>query len=165
MKNKSINMFIAAMVLLCLIAIMLIVFLHRAHENFDDAVTVKANGVTESVFKVRDLTLTPTDVKEYDVNLYCEATGDYKISLDYREIHDGGMKDYVRVQIIFGEEVIYDGWLSDIIDKDIIVDFVGELHETDPLTLTFRYEMPRNIGNEAQGTSADFDIVLTAKKY
>ena len=91
MKNKSINMFIAAMVLLCLIAIMLIVFLHRAHENFDDAVTVKANGVTESVFKVRDLTLTPTDVKEYDVNLYCEATGDYKISLDYREIHDGGI--------------------------------------------------------------------------
>lgn len=164
MKNRSINMLIVAFCALACMAVALIFFIGYAHERFEDGITVTENGVTESVMEVRDLVLTPTAKKEYHVNLYCEATGGYNISLDYREKHDGGMKNFVVVKVSLGDKQVYEGMLSELLDEDITIDFPGELHADDPLTLTFSYEMPREIGNEAQGTSADFDIVIKIKK-
>ena len=163
MKEKSINMLLVAMIMISLFAVMMIMFLYRADLKFENTVTVRENGVTESVLKVKELTLTPGAVRDYHVNLVCDATGMYHIYVDYEEIHNGGMKDFVDVRIMFGEQVIYDGCLKSLLDGEIVA-FDGELDHAEPLVLSFYYEMPIETGNEAKGTSCDFDIVLTIRK-
>ena len=164
MKTKSLNILIVAFCLLGIIAIMLIAFLEQAHEDFPNNITVSSEGTTETVLEVRDLQLTPTEKKEYAVNLVCDASGDYDISLDYQETRDGGMKPFVNVMVKCADTVVYEGKLSDLLDGSAVVEFAGTLEAKDPLVVTISYEMPYEIGNEAQGTSADFDVVLKIEK-
>ena len=164
MKNRSINMLIAAFVLLGIFAFALAIFIQWAHERFEDGITVTENGVTEAVLKVRDLKLHPAESKEYTVNLRCEASGSYFIYLDYNETADGGMKGFVNVTVKYNGEAVYEGSLSSLLDSEEIIEFEGVLEADDPQLLLINYEMPRDIGNEAQGTFSDFDIQLKIKK-
>lgn len=163
MKDRSFYILVTAILILCVMALMLIVFLNWADEEFEDSIMVEEKGVTETLIPVRDLTLTPGAKKEYHVNLICEATGVYFIHLDYQETHDGGLKEFVKVEIELGGELIYEGGLSELLDG-LVIETEGELVADDPIVATFRYEMPLEIGNEAQGTSSDFDIHIIINK-
>lgn len=157
-------MLIVGLLLLAAMSVALIVFLGDAYSDFPDRITVEADGVTEKIVNIRDLKLTPTEKKEYSVNFYCAASGLYSFTVDYMEKKDGGMKNYVNVDIIFGDEVIYEGSLSELLDGDVSVEFEGQLCDSEPLTVSFAYEMPKDVGNEAQGTWSDFDIKFTVDK-
>ena len=164
MKNRSINILIVALLLAAVMSVMLIVFIEEAHNNFEKNITVEANGVTESVIPVRDLQLVPTEKKEYSVNLVCEASGGYFVFLDFVEKKDGGMKPFVVVTVSCDGELVYKGSLAELLDTDKIVEFVSTLEADDPSVITFEYQMPRETGNEAQGTYSDFDVKLSIKK-
>jgi hypothetical protein len=164
MKNRSINMLIVATIVLTAMSIMLLFFLNDAHNTFEGDITVNEYGVTETVIPIRDLTLTPGDQKDYDVNVYCKATGSYHVSIDVIEDKDGGMKKFVNVKILSDGAQIYEGALTELIDDDLIIIFDAELDNSRPTVLTFIYEMPLDTGNEAQGTFSDFDIQVNIKK-
>ncbi len=166
MSKRNIAILSVAMILLTLTAIMLMFLIDRAHENFDDDVTVTVNEVTTSSVPVRNLYLTPGDKKEYKVNVLCDASGHYNLYLDYREEHDGGMKPFVNVEIWCEgiEEIVYEGPLTDLLDGEEIITLDGDLNSRDPLEIKIYYEMPLTTGNEAKGTSADFNIILSIKK-
>ncbi len=164
MKNKSINILIVAFVLLSLLAVVLIVFIKDTREGFEENITVSADGVTETTLEVRDLTLVPTDKKEYSVNLVCAATGTYDVSLSYDETLDGGMKNFVNVLVTYDNKLAYDGRLVDLIDNSHIIEFECELTAKTPVVVKISYEMPYEVGNEAQNTYADFDVKLKLVK-
>lgn len=164
MKNKSINILIVSLLMLGVMAVMLITFLGKVKEDFDKNITVSEDGVTESVLTVRDLKLNPTESKEYSVNLVCAATGSYHISIDYEEKADGGMKPFIDVTVKAGDEVVYEGKLTALLDNGEIIRFDGELYEKEPLVVSICYLMPYDVGNEAQGTYADFDVHLKIEK-
>lgn len=164
MKNKSINILIVSLLLLGIMAVSLIVFLGKAKEDFPKNITVSENGITESVLTVRDLKLNPTESKEYNVNLVCAASGSYHIYLDYEEKEDGGMKPFIDVIVKFDNAVVYEGELAALLNTGEVIQFEGELHKAEPLVVSICYVMPYDVGNEAQGTYADFDIHLKIEK-
>ena len=167
MKNRSINMLIVSLLLLGVFSVILTVFLWQAKEDFPKDITVDEGGVTETILAVRDLKLNPTESKEYSVNLFCAASGGYDISLDYEETVNGRLKQFVSVTIKANDTVVYEGGLMALLDGNEVIRFNGELRnkkDEKPLVLTIIYHMPRSVGNEAQGTYADFDIHLSIKK-
>lgn len=164
MKNKSANILIVSFLLLGIMSVLLIIFMGNSKEDFENNITVEADGVTEKVLAVRDLKLNPTESKDYSINLVCSASGSYLISLNYEEKSDGGMKSFVDVTIKRNSEVIYTGSLAELLDNGILIEFEGELQATTPLVLTITYLMPINVGNEAQGTYADFEVHLKIEK-
>lgn len=164
MKNRSYNIMIVAMVVITAMSIMLILYLDNAHKTFEGDIEVNEFGVTETVIPVRDLTLTPGDIKDYEVNVFCRATGSYHVTVDFLESRDGKMKHFVNVRILAADEQIYEGTLKELIDEKPTVIFDAVLDESEPTVLTFIYEMPVEIGNEAQGTFSDFDIHVNIKK-
>lgn len=165
MKNRSLNILIVSLLLLVMMSVMLVVFLKKAHDDFPKDVTVSENGVTESLLKVRDLMLNPTESKEYSVNLYCAASGSYYVYLDYEERENGGLKPHVDVTVKANDMIVYNGKLQNLIDDPSeTIEFEGQLRAKEPLVLTFTYLMPRDVGNEAQGTYSDFDIIMKIKK-
>ena len=164
MKKTSVNILIVSLLLMGVMGVMLIVMLGDAREDFKENITVSADGVTEEVLAVRDLTLTPTEKKTCTVNLVCAASGSYDVILVYEETKDGGMKPYVNVTVTCDDETVFEGSLATLLDSETEITFAGELHESETLPVTFTYEMPREIGNEAQGTYSDFDVHLTIEK-
>lgn len=163
MNSKFITfLFVATAVLSVLFAGMMIyVFVLR--DSVLDEVVVERDGVTEIELVVDDLQLTPGAVKTYDVVLKSKDKGDYILDIFYNETVDGGMKDFVDVQIIYADEVIYDGTLTDLIGgREVMHPLTmerGMIYE-----LTFVYSMPDTIGNEAQKTTTSFDISVAIMK-
>ena len=164
MKNKSINMLIISFLVISAFAVMLIIFVGTAKRDFSENIKVRQDGLTEGVIPVRDLRLNPSESKEYSVDMVCAASGTFAFELSYVEKTDGGLKQFVNVTITVGDEVVYQGSLKDLIDNGLKVSFKGVLEAKEPLVLTFRYEMPREIGNEAQGTYSDFDVHVKVEK-
>ena len=164
MKKRTFQIMIVAMLVVSILAVMFIFFLDRAHGEFRDNVRVRSVGRTEKVMAIQNLQLNPTEKEEYTVDFTCDASGGYDFSIEYIETEDGGMKHFVNVTMYFSDEAIYTGSLAELIDSDVTVSFVGELHETKPTTVKFVYEMPYETGNEAQGTWADFKIRFSVEK-
>lgn len=166
MKTRNVSIIIVALLVLVMMAVMLIVLIEKAHEDFPKDITVDSDGEIESILPVRDLRLNPTESKGYNVNLFCLASGSYYVFLDYQEKEDGGMKEFVDVTVTCGDLTVYSGTLAELLDGDMILEFEGELRSKDkpPLVLSFEYEMPGSVGNEAQGTYSDFDIEIKIKK-
>ena len=164
MKNRSVNILIVALCLLIVLSVTLAIFIEKARQDFEGDLRVSANGVTEKIFVVRELSLNPTESRDYTVNLLCAASGVYNLTLDYNETRDGGMKDHVVVTMTLGDELIYAGTLANLLQDGVSVQTVCTLEEKDSIPLKVHYEMPHHIGNEAQGTSADFKISLAIKK-
>lgn len=164
MKNKNINMLIISFLVIAAFSIMLIIYVGTAKSDFSENIKVSQDGVTEDILAVRDLRLAPTESKEYSVNLVCAASGTFAFDLKYVEKTDGGLKPFVNVTITVNSEIVYQGTLENLINNGLTVSFKGELHAKEPLVLTFHYEMPREIGNEAQGTFSDFDIHVKVEK-
>jgi hypothetical protein len=73
------------------------------------------------------------------------------------------MKQFVDVQILYAEEVIYDGTLTDLLGgREILKELSlerGVLYD-----LTFIYSMSDEVGNEAQKTTTSFDINVAIMK-
>ena len=164
MKNRSINILIVSLLMLGLMAVMLILLVDKAHDDFDDNITISKNGETEKTLSVSGLKLVPTESREYSVNLVCLASGAYAVTVDLEEIEDGGMKHFVDVVLKVDGECVYEGTLLSLLDGNEIVQFDAELFEKDPVVLTFSYTMPYHVGNEAQGTTADFYVHINIKK-
>ena len=164
MKRKNIFILISSLLTLAAMASMLIVLMIVARRDFPKNIKVREDGVTEGIFTVRDLQLSPAQSRKYEVDLVCVASGDYNITIDYAEIFNGGMKHHVDVAGKANGETLYKGKLSKLIDGEETVSFDGVLKEKEPLTVTFVYMMPYETGNEAQGTSADFDVCFKIQK-
>ena len=163
MKAKSLNILLVAFLLIGIFSIMLITFLGQVHEDFPKNITIDAGETSDTVFTVRDLQLSPAEYEEYTVNLVCGASGSYHISLEYTQTRDGGMSGFVNVVVTSGDQVVYQGPLDALFQGEVVT-FDGELRAKDPLPVTIRYEMPYEIGNEAQGTSSDFDVRIAIEK-
>lgn len=164
MKNRSINILIVAFIVIGMMAVALIFFLDKAEEDFSKDITVSEEGVTESILSVKELKLNPTESREYSINLVCTASGTYEITLDYEEKSDGGMKHFIEVTVKANESIVYEGGLQELLDSDKKIVFESELHEKEQLPISISYHMPREVGNEAQRTYADFDVHLEIKK-
>lgn len=164
MKDRSFYILITAILLLSVMSLMLIVFLNRADENFEGSITATENGITETLIPVRDLVLSPGVEKEYDVNLICEASGSYFVHLDFQENHDGGMKEFVNVTVELDGEKVHEGPLTELLDDGLVIETTATLEAEDPVLITFRYAMPLDTGNEAQGTTSEFDIHVIIEK-
>ena len=164
MKNKNINMLIISFLVISAFAVMLIIFVGTAKRDFSENIKVRQDGLTEGVIPVRDLRLNPSESKEYSVDMVCAASGTFAFELSYEEKTDGGLKQFINVTITADGAVVYQGSLQDLINNGLKVNFKGELQAKEPLVLTFHYEMPREIGNEAQGTYSDFDVHIKVEK-
>ena len=150
--------------ILCLMAILGVV-VWGFIENFfkDPSVDFDTGGVSE-VVSVDGLALVPGKEREFSFQLKCRDSGEYQVGLMLTEKADGGLKPFVNVQVELDGKTILNGNLEEIMGSSaIVLDEYEFSRESVDLVIT--YMMPAEIGNEAMGTSADFDMhILIAGK-
>ena len=163
MKSKSFGIMIIGLALLLIMSIVMLLFIVRAHERFHSDLAITVDGVTEKTLTVPSLQLVPGSQEEYDVHVKCEASGLYEVEVFYYEKQNGGLKNFVNAVMTLGDERVHKGALRDLIDGEP-VRFDWTFEEGEAMTLTISYEMPIEIGNEAKGTSAGFDVKIKITK-
>ena len=132
-----------------------------------DHIKVDIADVAEGKAKIIEfdgLGLIPGEQCEYTIALKGENAKKYDLSLDFveNEENDGKtLKNYARVRIISGEEIVCDELLADIFEKEIIV-LPVDLKQGKNTDINIVYYLPIDIGNEAKNAEAIFDLVLTA---
>lgn len=124
-------------------------------DNLDNIIIVDEEGASTTL-DVFNLSLVPGEAKEYEVNLESLNDGTYEITLILKENDDGGLKDYVDVEIILVDRVIGSIKLRDLLDNDFKIKFEMDLTTKEKEVFIFRYTMPIDVGNEAMKKYAKF---------
>jgi len=163
-KNVKFLVLIMTICVLSFVSIGLYFYMRNAHDKFDDDIVIEVSGKTVENFSIDNLTLTPGVRKEYSVSLYCRAEGDFTVTVDCLEKEDGGLKDFVYVEVSVNGEVVGTEKLSDILKDDCKITFSQELFAKKPAKVIIAYTMSDEIENEAMGTYADFQVEITVDK-
>ena len=150
---------IMSIALLGVVAILLLNSLQEAHD-FEKRVRIDRNGVVTEKLEVNDLTLNPGSKTEYTVKLKCKLEGTYDLSLVFVETEQSPLKDFVNVTVEHKGEVLKTATLAELLSGTSI-DLVCDLNSVEYTDLIVRFEMPLDVGNEAKGATADFDIDMT----
>jgi hypothetical protein len=162
-RKTLINLLIILSVLFAVTLTGILLYIADANNDFSDKMVIRSNGITEKVFEVTDLSLIPTESKDYEIELVSVLECEFIITLDYIQTTDGGLGEFVDVIIKVSDEVYYEGKLDDLFNTDsVLLKLYFESSETKTILIT--YKMDESVGNEAKGTFSDFEIKLIAKR-
>ena len=117
------------------------------------------SGVTQAELKFSANGLEPAESREYSILLQASTSGTYNVTLEFVG-EKSILGDFVDVT------VEYDGGkaensLANLLNGET-VEFTCEITKKSAIKII--YTMPEDTGNEAQGASADFDILLTVAR-
>lgn len=161
-KRRTRNILILTLCVYVLIGIAFFFYIRTVQNDFPKEITVEVNGTTTSLLKIGEFNLKPGEDREYVVNLKSKVSGDYKINLDFTEITYSELKRFINVEIIVRDDESYYRTLSELLDSEEKIEFMSSLKWDMATRILIRFHMPIEVGNEAQGTVADFNVVLTA---
>ena len=150
---------IAASVLI-LIGVSLMTWMLVTEDDRNNIEVRLSDGETEKL-KFESLSLVPGEQCEYNIILKSDNAKKYDLSLDFVETEEKTLKDFARVKILSGSEVVYDELLKTAFEDESIVlpvDFTKEKNSE----LNIVYYLPIEVGNEAKNAEAKFELMLTA---
>lgn len=129
----------------------------QKQSNMEANTVIELNGETSKTLKAELTDFYPGSEQEYKIVLTGETAGNYIITLDFRDVKNSGSLENYLTATIKAKDITIQKQLKELLDGEEIElgKGVGEI--------TIVYAMPTDTGNEAQGTTADFYIDLTAK--
>ena len=141
----------------------LLYYIIDTSDDFSKKVVIRNEGEIVKTFEVSDLSLLPSESKEYEIELVSIHEGKFFVTLDYEELEDGGLSEfvYVIIKLDDGNEY-YRGYLKDLFDEELLLNMCFEANVSQKFTIT--YSMPIEVGNEAKYTYSDFNINITIKR-
>ena len=110
------------------------------------------------------LTLVPGESCEYTLSFDAEEANEYDVTLEYyeKEVDKGHvLKDYARVRIESGEEILCDELLAAVFDG-MTFRFPVNVEAKQNTQIRMVYYLPIDVGNEAQDAEAFFGLKITA---
>lgn len=126
-----------------------------------NVISVKLDEGKSETIEFESLALVPGDSCEYNIKLKRDGAAKYDLHFDFVEIEDMTLKNFARIKILSGGDVVYDDLLAKAFqNSDIVlpVDF-KEKTNTD---ISVVYYLPLEVGNEAKNAEALFELQLTA---
>ena len=131
----------------------------------DDRNVIKVSlDESESNVNFEHLSLFPGESCEYTLSFISEEANEYDVILEYyeKEAEKGHvLKDYARVRIESGDELVCDELLSAVFDGRVFRLPVN-VKKAQNTQLRLSYYLPVDVGNEAQGAEAFFGLKITA---
>lgn len=123
--------------------------------NVESDATIEIDGETHKTLEATLTGFYPGSSQDYTIVLTSETSESYETYLSFRD-GSGELQNYIVVTVSTGTEEI-EKPLSELLGGETL--FLGE--NVSEIKIT--YTMPEEVGNEAQGTTADFRIDFSAK--
>ena len=148
---------LSVIALVCIIFFIVSTCRACARDEFKKEINIVQNGETIDSMEIKSLSLHPSETVNYEIVLKTSVTGTYAVALDFNEKVDGGLKDYIVVIINDGDKNILNKGLSEVLSGDKIA-FNCDIMANKPYVINVCYLMPKDVKNEAMGTTATFEI-------
>ena len=161
-KNKAAYIAFAVMSVLILLTCFLLYYLRNAQRN-TLTITLTENGIVNTELKTDFGTSLPGQSSEYTLNFNCKDKGAYRFSFVYTAKEKSPLASYVTVELKDGEERKASGNLGALFSGETLV-ATYTFTKSATTSMTVRYIMDKDVGDEAQGASLDFDLKLTVEK-
>ena len=107
------------------------------------------------------VTISPGESKEYTMEVSSSLPGDCIVTLDFSEIGDGDLKNYMYAVVEVEGVVICDNLLADIIDSEEPLSTPCRVSKKENFEVKVKYYIPLDVGNEAKNAFADYLLHLT----
>lgn len=162
--HKKLGYFLT--ILICTLIVVGVIFTFytlSTKGDLEKEIVINSDGKAHDVLEVNSMKLFPSEKKLYDIGLTSKLEGTFHVRLDFNEIEDGGMKEFVDVVIKVGEEEIFEGKLSYLLG-DYVVEFDSLIKKTSLTIIEIEYSMSEEVSNEAKNTFSSFNIDLTIER-
>ncbi len=160
--KKSISMLIIGLVMLTLIGLMLFVVITATQNDFSRSFRLQENGITQEKLEIDGLDLKPGDSREYELIYLCDGGGNYDLTFDFELVTSGGMEQFVVVEVEYANRKVTVP-LADLFQEENSIELTLHLTTDVEEKVYLRFAMPQDVGNEAQRTTVDFWVQMTAK--
>ena len=158
--NRKFRTTLMIITIVCLIFFILATIFTCSSNGFEKQIVLERDGKTVENMQIKELGLHPGESVDYKVLIKTKATGTYRVSMDFDEIEDGGLKNFIIVTIKSGDTVIYEDGLTQTLSGDNVV-FNCDIKANETYVLDIKYLMPIEAGNDAMNTRASFNIEFT----
>lgn len=118
-------------------------------------------GAGGKIVTFSDLTMIPGESSKYCLLLSSEVEDEFEITLHFSEIDDKLLKEFAYVRIENGDELLCDKRLSEVLLGEPLT-CTRKLSNKTEADIRITYYLPEDVGNEAQGTAAEFELMITA---
>lgn len=133
-------------------------FLYYGYFNKSNVMIVNDNGSSEFMMDFDDFK--PGIKRESKLKIKTTEKGIYLITLEFIEVEEGDLKKYLDVFVYVDDVVILNKSLEEILNSNNLISFKREIDSY--IDLKVVYEMPKDIGNEAQNTNNRINIKVNA---
>ena len=98
--HKKLGYFLT--ILICTLIVVGVIFTFytlSTKGDLEKEIVINSDGKAHDVLEVNSMKLFPSEKKLYDIGLTSKLEGTFHVRLDFNEIEDGGMKEFVDVVI------------------------------------------------------------------
>ncbi|MBQ8496559.1 MAG: hypothetical protein IJ489_03780 [Clostridia bacterium] len=160
-RNRLMRILLILMSILILIGIVLMRCTPNRLTANGGIIKVLLSDRKTQIIEFEELCLIPGEECEYLVKLENTSAEQCNVTLNFREIEEKTLKNFVRVKMISDGELLCDELLADMFEHENIV-LPVDFTKNKNTELKIVYFMPLETGNEAKNTETVFELRITA---
>lgn len=160
-ENISFVVFVVLLSLLVVASGVIVALKQMRGENESVLNVSIGNGTTSGEYTIEELHMKPGESVEYTLKIQADVTGKYALKWHFTTTGACNMQEYVIVEIETEQESIAVQSLHTLLGGEEI-EWETSLTAGEEAQGTLRYVMPLSVGNEAQGTEANFSFSISS---
>lgn len=155
-KNKN-NYYSFMLFLIIIFSLAIIILLIS---NFNNCKNNRISFYDDNVkiINFKDLTLIPGHKTDYTVLINSNYSKNYIIELFFLENNNNQINNYLYVELLIDDEVIYENTFNEV--KSDTIRFSKFIKNNEPLKIKVVYYLDKNTGNEIQNEEIDIELKI-----
>ncbi len=162
MNNRLSRILILVILVEVLLAIIICVWAFAYKQRFTDDVTIVLDQTPQTQLEVELYDMYPGASKSYEIHLKADLGKTYNLALNFQKTKACTIAQFIDVQVKLGDELIDSAKLEEYLDGKK-VSFPMDFDSQTMIDIEIIYSMDDSVGDEAQNTTADFNLILSAR--
>ncbi len=163
MSKKVSYILILSLVLVTVAGISIGTWNYTSQDKFIDEKTIILQEQSQAEMEINLSGICPGMTVSYEIHLQANENDYFDITLDFQKTTSDSLAQYIDVEIKLHGEKVDSAKLSDYLGGKQST-FPIQFDHTTAMDIEIVYIMGLDVGDEAQNTTADFTILLSAER-
>ncbi len=163
MSKRTSYILILSLVVVTMVGIGIGTWSYVSQDKFANEKTIVLNEQSQTEMEVNLSGFCPGMSVSYEMHLKANAGDVFDITMDFEKTDTDSLARFIDVEVRLNGEKIDSAKLSEYLNGKPLA-FSAEFNSTSEIDVEIVYSMGLEVGDEAQNTMADFNIVLSAKR-
>ncbi len=163
MSKKASYILILSLVVVTMVGIAIGIWSFVSQDKYINEKTIVLNEQPQTEMEVNLSGLCPGMSVSYEIHLKANEGDAFGITMDFEKTDTDSLAQFVDVEVRLSGEKIDGAKLSEYLGGKQIT-FPTKFDSTSEIDIEIVYSMGIDVGDDAQNTTADFNIILSAER-